>query len=91
MSLLSEAITEYNLARGKGRLKEIILQAARNQHRFVDLLYLECHNEFIPSMIEWLTKEGLNVKVEKRNEKVVGFGPSDEDEFVDRVHYIIRW
>ncbi len=90
MSLSSEASILSKLARTKQALREMILREAATGSYSVQLDYLQCSNEWIDKVVEWLKSEGLNVKKERRMEVPTGFG-SCGDEEVEKIYWTIGW
>ncbi len=93
MTLATRAFIEFALANSKQRIEEMVLRAARQGDRVIEMPALPCQREHSDDLIKWMRAEGLTVdhKVWMGKPSGLGAGLSEDDELVEYSKYVISF
>jgi hypothetical protein len=91
MTIATRAFTEFCLASSKVRIEEMIMVAAKQEKRLIEIPCLPCQKEHIPVLVAWLQTEGLTVEHKKWMDKPIGFGAGDDDEEVEYSKWVVSF
>lgn len=93
MKLAQRAFVEFSIASSKEKIEGLVMQAAKDRLRFIEMPLLPCQTEHVARLVEWMKSEGLKVEHKKWMDKPRGIASSmmDDDEEVEYSKYIITF
>jgi hypothetical protein len=91
MTIAHRAQMEYRLISIKRKIEDLVMAAAKDGKRFIETPDLFCHPEEIPTLLEWMKKEGLQAKKMTWMAKPTSWGSFDDDVEVEHTKWTISF